>query len=76
MLLDNKTKTEDNDFYKVIDFLRNCIENGKVIGRFQNSRSTTHVKIQSDPVPKFRSIIDASSKVFIIHPAAFGVGGK
>ncbi len=30
MLLDNKTKTEDNDYYKVFDFLKNCIENGKV----------------------------------------------
>ena len=30
MLLDNKTQTEDNQYYKVFDFLRNNTEQGKL----------------------------------------------
>jgi hypothetical protein len=30
MLLDNKTKTDDNEYYKVFDFLKGYIENGKL----------------------------------------------
>lgn len=30
MLLDNKTKTDDNEYYKVFDFLKFCIEKGKL----------------------------------------------
>lgn len=30
MLLDNKTKTEDNEYFKVFDFLKNYIEKGNL----------------------------------------------
>ena len=30
MLLDNKTKTEDSDYFKVFDFIKNFIEHGEL----------------------------------------------
>lgn len=59
MLLDNKTKTEDNEYYKVFDFIKNYTEQGGldlVTGFFSvNALALTHDEINQ--AEKFRMIL-------------------
>ena len=59
MLLDNKTKTEDNEHFKVFDFLANYIEKGKldiVTGYFSVS-AIARMKDKINDPEKFRMVL-------------------
>ncbi|MCS7028459.1 MAG: helicase-related protein [Bacteroidia bacterium] len=59
MLLDNKTKTEDNEHYKVFDFIKGNTENGSldlVTGYF-SVNALALMKDQINSVEKFRLIL-------------------
>ena len=57
MLLDNKTKTEDNEHFKVFDFIKGNTENGSldlVTGYF-SVNALALMKDELNSVEKFRS---------------------
>ena len=59
MLLDNKTKTEDHEYFKVFDFLANYIEEGKldiVTGYFSVS-ALARIKDEIDSPERFRMVL-------------------
>lgn len=59
MLLDNKTKTEDSDYYKVCDFLNNYTKNGELdlVTGFFSVNALAFMKDNIDEVAKFRLIL-------------------
>jgi len=59
MLLDNKTKTNDNEFYKVFDFIRANTENGTldVVTAYFTVNSLALLKDEINTVDKFRLIL-------------------
>lgn len=59
MLLDNKTKTEDNEFYKVFDFIKNCTEKGEldIVTGFFSINALALMKDEINQAEKFRLIV-------------------
>ena len=59
MLLDNKTQTEDNPYYKVFDFLKNYTEQGKVdlVAGFFSINALSLMYDEMNKVEKFRMIL-------------------
>lgn len=59
MLLDNKTQTEDNQYYKVFDFLRNNTEQGKLdlVSGFFSVNALALMREEMEQVEKFRMIL-------------------
>lgn len=59
MLLDNKTKTEDSDHYKVFDFIKNYIENGQfdLVTGFFSVNALTLLNDDVNQAEKFRLIL-------------------
>ena len=59
MLLDNKTQTEDNQYYNVFDFLRNNTEQGKLdlVSGFFSVNALALMREEMEQVEKFRMIL-------------------
>jgi superfamily II DNA or RNA helicase len=59
MLLDNKTKTEDSDHYKVFDFIKNYIESGQfdLVTGFFSVNALALLNDQVNQAEKFRLIL-------------------
>lgn len=59
MLLDNKTKTEDSEFYKVFDFIKNYTENGglDIVTGFFSIYALALMKDDVNQAEKFRLIL-------------------
>ena len=59
MLLDNKTKTEDSEFYKVFDFIKNYTENGglDIVTGFFSIYALALMKDEVNQAEKFRLIL-------------------
>ncbi len=59
MLLDNKTKTEDNEFYKVFDFIKNYTEKGRldIVTGFFSIYALALMKDDVNQAEKFRLIL-------------------
>jgi hypothetical protein len=59
MLLDNKTKTEDSEFYKVFDYIKNYTENGglDVVTGFFSVHALALMKDEVKQAEKFRLIL-------------------
>ena len=59
MLLDNKTKTEDSDYYKIFDFIKNYIENGNldVVTGFFSVNALALLNEDTNQAKSFRFIL-------------------
>ncbi len=59
MLLDNKTKTEDNEHYKVFDFIKGNTENGAldIVTGYFSVNALALMKDDINTVEKFRLIL-------------------
>ena len=59
MLLDNKTKTEDSDHYKVFDFIKNYTESGglDLVTGFFSVNALALMKDDINQAEKFRLIL-------------------
>ncbi|MBI4645914.1 MAG: helicase [Bacteroidia bacterium] len=59
MLLDNKTKTEDSEYYKVFDFIKNYTENGELdlVTGFFSVYALTLMKDEINQAEKFKLIL-------------------
>ena len=59
MLLDNKTKTEDNEHYKVCDFIKGNTENGSldIVTGYFSVNALALLKDEINTVEKFRLIL-------------------
>ena len=59
MLLDNKTKTDDSEFYKVFDFIKNYTENGglDIVTGFFSIYALALMKDDVNQAEKFRLIL-------------------
>ena len=59
MLLDNKTKTEDSEFYKVFDFIKNYTEKGglDIVTGFFSIYALALMKDDVNQAEKFRLIL-------------------
>lgn len=59
MLLDNKTKTEDNEYVKVFDFLTNYIEKGKldIVTGYFSVNALSKIKDEINAPESFRMIL-------------------
>jgi hypothetical protein len=59
MLLDNKTKSDDNEYYKVYDFIKNYAENGNldIVSGFFTVHALALFKDEVNSPEKFRLIL-------------------
>lgn len=59
MLLDNKTKTDDNEHYKVFDFIKGNTENGSLdlLTGYFSVNALALMKDEINSVEKFRLIL-------------------
>ena len=59
MLLDNKTKTEDSEYYKVFDFLKNYTEKGELdlVTGFFSVHALALMHEEMNQAEKFRMIL-------------------
>lgn len=59
MLLDNKTKTEDSEFFKVFDFIKNYTEKGglDVVTGFFSIHALALMRDEINQAEKFRLIL-------------------